>query len=97
MPIIPTLYTYARKYVGIHSYFQIQKASIRGKFGKHSHKQSICSISKGSNYSSGLSFATKDGGEIWMKFMTQFTKEHVLSLLQKAVDTLWYTICKHLL
>jgi len=25
-----------------------------------------------------------------MKFMTQFTKEHVLSLLQETVGTLWY-------
>jgi hypothetical protein len=35
----------------------------RGMFGKHSYKHSICSISKGSNYSSGLSFAAIDAAE----------------------------------
>jgi hypothetical protein len=64
MPLIPTLYIYASNDVRIHSYFSIQKASKRGKFGKHSYKQSICSISKGSNYSSGLSFTAIDAGEI---------------------------------
>ena len=44
-------------------FFKYKWDPRRGTFGKHSYKQFLCSISKGSNYSSGLSFVAIDAGE----------------------------------
>ena len=70
---------------------------IGRKFEKHCYKQSVCTISEGSNYSSGLSFVATNGGEKWMKYVAEFVRRAILPLLQEAVEKLCYAVCKHLL
>jgi hypothetical protein len=53
--------------------FQIQNISEKRKVWE-TQPSATCSISKGSNYSSGLNFTAIEAEECSMKFITKFNK-----------------------
>jgi hypothetical protein len=98
MPVIPTLHTGTSKYVRILRYFS-NREGVREeeRFGN-------IAISKLSVVSVRDQLTVRDSG-CWPQTLGKGKRntsknsrtEHVISLLQEAVDMLWYTICKHLL